>query len=417
VDLADPVEPPEPVETPSPPTANAAATTPTMVTLGDKLTDDERKQIATLVAEFSDVFSPINTSPALLPPFRIELVNGAVPYCCSPRPLTAAKRDFVRLEIERLRKLNIIQPSESARAAPIVVALKRNGQFRLCVDYKCLNDQTVRDAHPLPRVEDLSRAVASKPYLAALDMTMGYHQAPVNADTRPLLAFTTAFGLYEYTRLPFGVTNGPPYFQRVIADLFRDQAHVQTYLDDCAIAAATYDDFKTALRNVFRIAREHNLHFNPSKSVIGQKMLPYLGRLIGPTSIAIDPARIEALHTMQPPTSKKLLHTFLGFAQYHKQFIDQFATIAAPRWSIMKKDAVFRWEPLHEEAFQALKNAVINAPALAQPCTGAKQVLRTDASSYGIGGQLLQEDPTTQAAIALRRFLATHTSFHVPDTL
>jgi len=285
-----------------------------------------------------------------------------------------------------------------------VVALKRNGQFRLCVDFKRLNEQTVRDAHPLPLIEELTHFVANKPYLAALDMTMGYHQAPVDPASMPLLAFTTAFGLFEYMRLPFGVTNGPPYFQRVIAALFKEQENVKTYLGDCAVAASTFNEFMVSLRNVFVIARRHNLHFNAAKSTIGPAMLPYLGRLVGPTSVAIDPERTKVLYDLQPPTNKQLLHTFLGFVQYHDHFIDKFSTIAAPLWALMKKNVPFRWEPEHAQAFEALKQAIIKAPALEQPVPGAKQILRTGASSYGIGGQLLQDDPQSHRLLPLAYF-------------
>jgi len=409
-DRADPIDIPEPEET----LASLATTTKSsdpvavvaepMVQLGDKLAPTEKQEVAVLLREYCDVFAPLTQEPAVLPPFKIVLKEGSEPFRAKPLPLSADRRNFVRTEIDRLLQLQIIQPSTSAWAAPIVIATKRNGQYRLCVDFSRLNQQTVREANPLPRVDDLTHAVAGRPYLAAFDMTMGYHQAPVDPASRHLLAFVTAFGLYEYTRLPFGVTNGPPYFQRVISNVFRQQRDVITYIDDCAVASCNFAEFMAGLRAVFDTARQHKLHFNPSISVIGPAVLPYLGRLIGPMSVAIDPERIRPLRDLQPPTNKALLRTFLGLVQYHSRFIPQLATTAAPLWELTKKDVSFNWEPQHTTVFNVLKQAILEAPMLAQPQPAAQQILRTDASSYGIGGQLLQRDRDTQKLQPLAYF-------------
>jgi len=416
-DRIDPIDPSEPVEptnaadsTSQQVDAPAAAPTPE-VTLGDKLSADEKAEITALLDEYSDVFSPLNREPAKLPPFTVVLREGAEPFHMRPRPTTAEKREFIAAEVDRLLRLGIIQPSTSAWAAPVVVTTKRNGKFRLCVDFKGLNNQTIKDAHPLPRVEDLTHSVAGRPYLASFDMAMGYHQAPVESRCTHLLAFTTHCGLYEYCRLPFGVTNGPPYFQSAISNLFAPLKNVCTYLDDCALATEDFPSFIDGLRAMLDLARRHNLHLNASKSTIGPPTLPYLGRLIGTTSVAIDPERLQPLRDLQHPTTKNLLHSFLGLVQYHARFIPHLATTAACLWSLMKKNAEFKWESQHATAFETLKKSILQAPILAQPLQGAQQILRTDASAYGIGGQLLQRDPGSQELQTLayysRRLTAT----------
>jgi len=391
--LADPPCPPEPrlpsngcqLEEPLP-----------SVNLGSKLTADEQATIGALLGEYSDVFGALNEHPAQLAPFKVELLPNVQPVRARPRYLSAEKRSFVKEEVERLLRLGIIRPSRSPWAATLTITTKRNGKFRMCVDYTALNRVTVKDAYPIPNTHELYDFLAHKPYLASFDLTMGYYQVPVDENSIPILAFTTHLGLFEPTRLPFGVTNGPPYFQRQIASWLQPLSDIaRSFSDDCGIATRTFSDFVAALRRFFDNCRGSNIRLNAEKSTIGPPKLAFLGRLIGSETIEEDPERLAPLRDTIAPTDRATLHSFLGLTQWFAPFVPAFASLAHPLWELLRKGVMWEWTAEHQTAFERVKDAILNAPILVHVQPGQPLILQTDASTIGIGGVLLQRNPST----------------------
>ena len=266
----------------------------------------------------------------------------------------------------------------------------------MCIDYTQLNKHTIKDAFPIPFINELFDFLAHKSYLASFDLTMGYYQVPVEETSSPILAFTTPIGLFEPTRLPFGVTNGPPHFQRVISSWLKPLSDIsRAFFDDCGLAALTFDDFRSSLRRFFMACRESNIKLNAEKSTIGPTKLPFIGRLIGPDSIEIDPNRLQPLRDATAPSDKTTLHSFLGLAQWFSSFIPGLSTLAHPLWTLLRKGAEWNWTLECQAAFDRVKDAILSAPILVHVCPGYPLTLRTDASTVGIGGVLLQKDPNT----------------------
>jgi len=282
-DLADPLEPPEPLVS----LDDCQPRQQPPVKIGDKLNPEERSAVEALLREFSDVFGALNDQPAKLRPFAVKLVADAHPIRTHPRYLSAEKRAFFSNEIERLLNLGIIRPSSSPWAAPLTFTTKRNGKFRMCIDYTLLNQVTIKDAYPIPLTYELFDFLAGKPYLASFDLTMVYYQVPVEKTSIATLAFTTPLGLFEPTRLPFGVTNGPPHFQREISTWIRPLSDIErSFFDDCGIAVRSFDNFLDALRQFLDACRESNIKLNAEKSVIGPR-----GSHSSVDSLAQNPSR------------------------------------------------------------------------------------------------------------------------------
>ena len=182
----------------------------TKVRLGEGLNDIELKQCKSVIAEFGEVFEPLNGKPADLPKYYVKLVDGAKPFRAKYRSFGASKQRFFEDEIALWRNLNLIEPClDSEWAAAPVITLKHSGDYRLCYDFGPLNKYTVRNANSPPHVPDFLTFVSGKRYKACFDMARGYHQIPLDESSRDLMAINAPAGLYRPTRLMFGVTNGP----------------------------------------------------------------------------------------------------------------------------------------------------------------------------------------------------------------
>jgi len=384
-DSVDPITPPD----------FSDNTGPTFPSFGDFVVKDStlHQQTLALCHEFRDIFSPPDGQLAKLPPFQIKLVPRAAPVKFSPRPMAPEKRAFVTAEVQRLLDLGMIRPSKSPWAAPVVVVREANGKLRMCGDYSFLNQLTVKDAYPIPDVAEILAWIARKPYLAKFDMVSGYNQIPVDADSAQLLAFVTHDGLFEPTCMPFGPTNAPAHFQRELSRTLSDVPDVRNFFDDVPLAARTPEQFLGALRAFFSKTHQLHIRINGEKSIIGPAKLPLLGRLVGPTSIQIDPENLGPLPTLRAPQSRKELRSFLGLAQWFASFVPNMAQLLAPVWDLTKTSVPFVWTDELTRAFEATRDAIVRAPILAQFVPGSPIVLRPDYSTVAIGGAIYQRPP------------------------
>jgi hypothetical protein len=383
-DTADPVDIPEPANENNPEGGPH-------VKIGDHLNPEQAGAAGRLCLQFPDLWKPVGPIPAKTGSFRIELQPNAVPIRQKTRPLSPDKREFVKQEVDRLLSLGIIRESHSPWASPLRITLKSNGKYRMCVDFRALNDVTVRDAHPIPDIPSVLSSFAGKPFMACFDMTSGYHQMPVVEECRYCLAFTCYEGLFEYCRLPFGPCNGPGAFQRELNHMFQDMPFVIHYFDDCAVVASTFGEFMHNLEAFFRRSQDCNLHLNLEKSVIGPSRLPYVGRLVGPDSIEINPDRIDPIAKLSIPHNKSELQSFLGFAQWFSIFIPHLATEEAGLRELVLKNTIWDWTQVHQAAFERIVQLITHAPILAQLDPQGFLILATDASTIGIAGVLLQK--------------------------
>ena len=242
-----------------------------------------------------------------------------------------------------MQEKDVIQQSSSPWASPIVLVKKKDGTTRFCVDYRKLNNVTRKDAYPLPRIDSTLDTLSRSQWFSTLDLVSGYWQVEIDEKDQPKTAFCTTEGLYEFKVMPFGLCNAPATFQRlmdlVLAGL--QWSHCLVYIDDVIILGCDYDDHLQNLQVVFERLLQAGLKLKPSKCAFFQQQVQYLGHLISPSGVRPDPTKTEKVATWPKPTSTRSVQQFLGFANYYRRFIKDFAQIAKPLHQLTERGIAF----------------------------------------------------------------------------
>nr|CAH8829254.1 unnamed protein product [Trichobilharzia regenti] len=295
---------------------------------------------------------------------------------------------------DMLRK-KVIKPSTSPWASPIVLVKKKDGSLRLCVDYRRLNAITQRDSFPLPRIDATLDALGGAQWFSTLDLASGYWQVEIRPEDRPKTAFVVPTGLYEFETMPFGLSNAPATFQRlmqtVLAGLVPKKCLI--YLDDIIVFGQSLEDHHANLRAVFQRLRESNLKLQASKCKFLQKSVNFLGHEITPQGVHTDSSKTQAVLNWPTPKSTTDVRSFMGLASYYRRFVQNFASIAAPLHRLTEKGRKFVWTNECQVAFDTLKKRLTSPPVLSFPDTSAGSgpfILDTDASAHAIGAVLSQ---------------------------
>lgn len=311
-----------------------------------------------------------------------------------PRRIPLHQREEVKQHIEQLLDHDIISPSVSPWAAPIVVVRKPDGSIRLCIDYRQLNSVTEKDAFPLPRVDDAIDAMAGARYFSTLDLAAGYWQVELDEAAKAKSAFVTPFGLYEWKRMPFGLCNAPATFQRlmnrVLGDLVPNICLV--YLDDIIVFSSSIEEHMSRLQLVFSRLRQAGLKIKPKKCSLLQPSVTYLGFTFSAHGVAPDKSKFSVIEDWSTPSSLKEVRSFVGFASYYRRFVPHFSEIVEPLNRLSQKNAVFNWTDECEQAFIELKSRLTKSPVLAYPDPEQHFILDTDASDIAMGAVLAQKN-------------------------
>ncbi|XP_040288719.1 uncharacterized protein LOC121001621, partial [Bufo bufo] len=318
---------------------------------------------------------------------------GQAPLRQPPYRIPEAVREGMRKEIDEMLRLGVIEPSESPWASPVVLVPKKDGTTRFCVDYRRLNDKTVTDAYPMPRMDELLDRISAGKYLTTIDLCKGYWQIPLAEDAIPKSAFITPFGLYQFRVMPFGMKNAPATFQRMVDQLLRGlQSFAGAYLDDIAIHSDTWEAHLEHVGVVLDRIRGAGLTLKPDKCHLGMGEVQYLGHRVGCGKQRPEPAKIEAVANWPTPHTKTQVMAFLGTAGYYRRFVPDYSALAKPLTDLTKKKLPRQvlWSPECEVAFQALKTALVNAPVLVTPDPNKRFIVHTDASMFGLGAVLSQ---------------------------
>ncbi len=367
------------------------------------LEDDEVNEVVKLLTEYGDVFSKgeFDIGRTNLIKHRID-TPGARPVRQPLRRSSPEQRAEVERQVKELQEQNLIQPSDSAWASPIVLVGKKDGSKRLCVDYRKLNEVTVKDAYPLPRIDDSLEALGGAKYFSTLDLAAGYWQVEMDDDARSKSAFVTTSGLYEWNVLPFGLCNAPSTFERlmdfVLAGLRWDTLLV--YLDDVIVFGRTVSENIERLKEVLARFRNAGLKLKPSKCNLFQTKVHYLGHVVSRDGIHTDPKKIEAIRDWPIPVTRTQVRSFLGTTGYYRRFVRDYAKVAKPLTRLTEKSVNFEWTGECQEAFDKLKTALISAPILAYPRDEGHYILDTDASNFAIGCVLSQVHDGEERVIA-----------------
>jgi len=286
----------------------------------------------------------------------------------------------------------VVEPASSPWASNIVLAKKKDGTLRCCIDYRQVNEVTRKDAYPLPRTDACLDAMSGSKLFSTFDLRSGFHQVSMDPNDADKTAFVTRRGMFRFRTMPFGLCNAVATFQRlmdlVLAGLNLDIRLV--YFDDIIVFSATPEQHLERLKCVFRRLQEANLKLKPSKCCLMQTEVSFLGHIISGEGISTDPEKIKLINEWPAPTNLRQLRGFLGLAGYYRRFVQGYAKIAGPLNNLLKKNQHFDWTADCQSAFDDLKRALASPPVLALPNDDGLFILDTDASEYSMGSLLSQ---------------------------
>ena len=353
----------------------------------------QQQQLNDLFKEFSDVFSQGEDDLGCTPLLEHTIETHGPPLCQPYRRQNPAVRREEMAQVQQMLASDIIRPSNSPWASPVVMVKKKDGSLRFCVDFRQLNAATVKDAHPLPRIDDLLDALHGARWFSTLDLKSGYWQVPIQERDKEKTAFRTSSGqLYESNQVPFGLCNAPATFSRLM-DRILSGLHWETclfYLDDIIVFSSTWEEHLARLRQVFERLRHADLKLGAEKCTFAAKEVSYLGHRVTEEGLLPDSALLAAIREIPPPKTATEVCSFLGLAGYYRRYVKNFAAIAGPLHALTRKDAVFHWSADCQTAFDQLKTLLTTSPITAFPDFSQAFRLYTDASTAGLGVILAQ---------------------------
>ena len=365
--------------------------------------DVYHKDVAALFNEFSDTFSRDENDLGCTNLTCHTIDTGdARPIKQAPRRTPAAFEGRDKEAIEKMLQRSTIRESSSSWASPVVLVPKKDGSLRVAVDYRKLNDVTKKDAFPLPKISDCLDAVSGAAYFSTLDLTSGFNQVPVAEQDIPKTAFATKYGLFESVYLPFGLSNAPATFQRVM-ELALQGLQWQIcliYIDDIIVFGGTMEEHLARVRSVLDRLRKANLKVKPEKCHFFESEVVFLGHIVSGDGVRPNPTNIDRILSWDTPRSTKQVRQFLGMATYYRRFIKDFAKIAEPLSKLTSKCVQFSWNSDCQEAFVTLKAALTGPDIMAYPLNDGIFILDTDACDTAIGSVLSQIQDGRERVVA-----------------
>ena len=375
-------------------------------------------QFKELLLKYQDVFSvdDFDIGHTQTVTHGINLQDN-VPFKQGHRYINPSMYEEVKEHLKQLFDTGMIKESSSPWASGVVLVRKANGKLRFCVDYRKLNQRTVRDSYALPRIEEIMDHLRASTYFSSLDMRSGYYQVEVNEEDKPKTAFTVGpLGFYEWNRMPFGLTNAPATFQRLMERVM-GPIHMKecfTFLDDVLVPANSFSEEIRRLELVFERLRLHRLKLNAEKCKLFKREVRYCGHIVSEAGVATDPAKTEKIANWPTPTNVSELRSFLGFANYYRRYVEGFSKTARPLNDLLggtgkrklkgKKvkslPPEWVWGDGQEQAFKNLKLKLVSPPILSYADFSKPFIVHTDACRDGLGAVLCQEQEGKEVVIA-----------------
>ena len=352
------------------------------------------KDLQTILNNHSSIFNE-ELGKAVGITATLHVSDNAKPYFCRYRPIPHALKHKVETELQRLVEQRVIEPVESSEwAAPIVPVLKPDGTVRICGDYRLtINRAAKPDTYPLPRVEDLFANLAGGKAFSKLDLAHAYSQIPLTDSSKQYVTVNTHKGLYQYNRLPFGVTAAPSIFQRLMENLLQGIPRVSIYLDDILITGTSEADHLSTLNKVLTRLEAAGLHLKQNKCAFLLPSVEYLGHKITADGLQPTEEKVRAIKEAPPPTNVSQLRSFLGLVNYYSKFLPNLANTLAPLYSLLQKTKKWSWGASQKTAFIEAKRQLTSQKLLVHFDPSKELLLSCDASPYGIGAVLSHQMP------------------------
>ena len=365
------------------------------------LNSEEKSEITNVCRKFQDVFydeeSDLTFSNAIKHEIR---TTDDSPIYVKPFRHPHAMKEQIQIQVQKLLDNKIIRPSISPYSAPVWIVPKKvdssgEKKYRMVIDFRKLNEKTIEDKYPIPRIEEILDNLGKSSYFTTLDLAQGFHQIELHPNSIEKTGFSVNNGHYEYVRMPFGLKNAPSTFQRVMDNIFREfiNKFVFIYMDDLIIFSKSLNEHIQHLTLIFKKLREFNLKIQPDKSEFLRKDVEFLGHIITPSGIKPNPSKLKAIEKFPIPKTPKEIKSFLGLVGYYRRFISNFSKIVSPLTKCLKKGSKLNFnDPEYIYAFNHCKEILMNAPVLAYPDFSKKFKLTTDASNVAVGAVLSQSD-------------------------
>ena len=340
-------------------------------------------------------------------------LTDPVPFKEAYRRIPPQMYDEVKAHIQEMLDLGALRPSNSPWASAIVLVRKKDGRLRFCIYLRKLNNRTVKDAYSLPRIESILDSLGGAQIFSTLDLKAGYWQVEMAEECKAYTAFTCGpLGFYECDTMPFGATNAPATFQRLMHDSLGElnMNWCIVYLDDIIIFSDTKEEHLKRLEAVFQKLCAAGLKLKPSKCFFFKEEIEYLGHVVSGKGISTNPKKIEAVSKWPTPRTVYDVRSFLGFVGYYRRFIKNFSRITKPITEVITglenqskraaKKTYIEWKDAADTTFEHLKAMCVSTPILAYPNYQLPFTLHTDSSTDGLGAVLYQKQDGKMRVIA-----------------
>ncbi len=352
-----------------------------------------KRRVKELLCKYSHAFAKSKEDLGHTSVVKHKINTGtAQPIKQRPRRVPIAWRDESQAEVDRMLRQGVIQPSDSPWASPVVLVRKKDNSLRYCIDYRQVNNVTLKDSYPIPRIDDTLDALQGASLFSTLDLASGYWQVQMDEDDKGKTAFVTEGGLFEFNVMPFGLCNAPATFERLMEKVLAG-LHWKScllYIDDIIVFGADFSSHLARLEEVLHRVSNAGLKISPKKCEWFRPTVKFLGHIVSAEGVKTDPDKIKAVEEWPTPTKTRDVRAFLGLCSYYRKFVRGFADIARPLHKLTEKDKTFVWTAECEVAFNRLKQSLLNAPILSYPTPNDPFVLDTDASGFGLGSVLSQ---------------------------
>ena len=314
-------------------------------------------------------------------------IGDARPIRLPPRRVPSALQPELEANLSSMLEKGVAELGQSPWASPVVLVRKKDGSIRFCVEYRRLNAVTQFDAYPLPKIDETFEALSGSRYFTTLDLPSSYWQV-VTESARIKSAFTVRGGLYLWNVMPFGLCNAPSTFERLMESVLQglQWKTCLVYLDDVVIFASTEAEMLKRMDEVFTALNTARPKLKPLKCILFTRQTNYFGHVISERGKSVSPSKISANREWPIPENATDVRSFLATASYYRRFVRDFASIAAPLHRLTEKEALFVWTPEQQNAFELLKNCVINYTSFAFPSVRRALCARYRCESYWHGG-------------------------------